>query len=127
MCVQKSPIFCVLCIDLNRNCWILILIDVFLRPFHMATLVSHSPLMAYSASFVRCRLRFVAWRSLDGFCSRIPLYVIAWDRVDSFAPWRLNSLGISRSRAFGVGLFAPSLASRSQASFPASPSWPFTH
>ena len=97
-------------------------------PFHRDSSVSRLPQYAWIASLVVWRFLVVVWRGSCGFfVSRIPWYAVACVIEANFAPWRSNSLGISRCRMSAFGLFVPSLARRSLSSFPWVPLWPLTH
>jgi len=85
---------------------------------HIAALVSDSPVTLFIAMRVRFRFFSDVLRGSDFFCSRIPLYVVACVKVESFAPWMSKSMGISRFRGSGVCLFAPCFTSASLPSFP---------
>ena len=125
--LQYEPVMWVLCIVLNRNCWISGHMIGFRSPRQIVPSVLLSPDNWTSASWVSWRLFTAASLGSVCFLSRIPLYAFACIRVVSLAPCMSNSCGISRLSASGFYLFAPSLARRSLSSFPADLLWPLTH
>ena len=93
-------------------------------PYH---LVWTWPWYTNRASLIRWRFRFVEGQDLMGFFSLMPLYAVACEIVNNFTPWRSNSMGMSRYRLSGVGLFTASVVRWSAASFPMLPVWPLVH
>lgn len=82
---------------------------------------------SWIASLASWMFRVVVGRGGCVLRSLIPLYAVACVMVASFAPCRLNSLGISRDRVSSSGLFAPSFVSWSLCSLPGSPLCPLIH
>ena len=99
----------------------------FLIPCQIVSIVSSDPVCARIASLVSSMFRSVIAQGMYFCCSRIPLYAMAWVSVASFAPWRSNSIGMSRCSSFGVFLVVPVFASLSLLSLPCVPRWPSTH
>ena len=103
------------------------LIAFFLVLCHIAALVSSLPVILFIAMRASCRFPSEVFLTSGRFLSRIPLYAVACIRADSFAPWTLNSYGISRFSASGVLLSAPRFASILLSLLPWTPLCPFTH
>ena len=118
MCVQKCPIFWVLCMALYRNCRIFIRMVGLCSPSHRVLSVSICCVYSVTAVRVLCRFSDVDGLAYGCLRSSIPLYAVACVSDASFAPCRLNSFGMVRSSVSGIILFAPSLTSRSLSSFP---------
>jgi len=98
------------------------LIAFFLVFCHIAALVSSLPVILFIAMRASYKCPSEVFLALGCFLSSIPLYAVACVKVDSFAPWTSNSLGMSRFSRSGFLLSTPCFASASLSSLPWTPS-----